>query len=142
MGIYLFTCLHSLYRAQPSYVRIIWGVTRSPVNLAMQNVVCKNPRTTKPHLLLAHTRLPWTCLRVCRPYAGGGRSVKKPTVNMHLQQFPKHILILLIMKNFILLVLRMSCQTTNETIPKIHNFILKFHNVKFYFISVVVYEIK
>jgi hypothetical protein len=31
----------------------------------MQNVVRKNPRTTKPHLLLAHTRLPWTCLRVC-----------------------------------------------------------------------------
>jgi hypothetical protein len=33
-------------------------------------------------------------------------------------------------------------QTVNETTPKMHDFILEFHNIKFYFISLVVYEMK
>jgi hypothetical protein len=33
-------------------------------------------------------------------------------------------------------------QTVNETTPKMHDFILEFHNIKFYFISLVVYGMK
>jgi hypothetical protein len=33
-------------------------------------------------------------------------------------------------------------KTVNETTPKIHDFILKFHNTKFYIVMLVVYEIK
>jgi hypothetical protein len=33
-------------------------------------------------------------------------------------------------------------ETVNKTTPKIHDFILKFHNTKFYFVLLVVYEMK
>ncbi len=35
-----------------------------------------------------------------------------------------------------------SFEIVNETTPKIHDFILEFHNTKFYIISLVIYGIK
>jgi hypothetical protein len=59
---------------------------------------------------------------------------------------------LLPMEDFISLFLRMPChqkcfETVNETTPKMHDFILEFHNTKFYVVplvvvSLVVYEMK
>jgi hypothetical protein len=51
------------------------------------------------------------------------------------------------MVDFILLFSNMSCylkyfKTVNKTTSKMHDFILEFHNNKFYFVSLVVYEIK
>jgi hypothetical protein len=51
------------------------------------------------------------------------------------------------MENFISLFLRMLChlkyfETINETTPKIYDFILKFNNIKFYVVSLVVYVMK
>jgi hypothetical protein len=33
-------------------------------------------------------------------------------------------------------------ETVNKIILKIHDFIIEFHNIKFYFVSLVVYEMK
>jgi hypothetical protein len=54
---------------------------------------------------------------------------------------------LLLVYDFISLFLRTSChqrcfETVNETTHKIHNFILKLHNTKFYVVSLVVYMMK
>jgi hypothetical protein len=51
------------------------------------------------------------------------------------------------MEYFILLFPRISYhlkyfETINETSPKLHDFILKFHNTKFYVVSLVVYVMK
>jgi hypothetical protein len=51
------------------------------------------------------------------------------------------------MNNSILLFLGMSChqkyfKIVNKITPKIHNFILEFHNTKLYVVSLVVYEMK
>jgi hypothetical protein len=51
------------------------------------------------------------------------------------------------MDDFILLFSSMSChlkcfEITNKIMHKMHDFILEFYNIKFYFISLVVYEIK
>jgi hypothetical protein len=51
------------------------------------------------------------------------------------------------MEDFILLFSRRQChlkcfETVNETTPKIYDFILEFHNTKFYIVPLVVYEIK
>jgi hypothetical protein len=51
------------------------------------------------------------------------------------------------MEYFISLFLRMSChlkcfETINETMPKIHDFILEFLNTKFYVVPLVAYEMK
>jgi hypothetical protein len=51
------------------------------------------------------------------------------------------------MENFISLFLRMLChlkyfETINETTPKMYDFILKFNNIKFYVVSLVVYVMK
>jgi hypothetical protein len=53
----------------------------------------------------------------------------------------------LLMVDFILLFSNMSCylkyfKTVNKTTSKMHDFILEFHNNKFYFVSLVFYEIK
>jgi hypothetical protein len=50
------------------------------------------------------------------------------------------------MEDFISLFPSMSChlkcfETVNET-TKMHDFILRFHNTKFYFVSLVVYGMK
>jgi hypothetical protein len=57
------------------------------------------------------------------------------------------VLRLLSMEDFILLFSRRQChlkyfETVNETTPKIYDFILEFHNTKFYIVPLVVYEIK
>jgi hypothetical protein len=54
---------------------------------------------------------------------------------------------LLPMEDFISLFPRMPChqkyfETVNETTPKMHDFILEFHNTKFYVAPSVVYEMK
>jgi hypothetical protein len=46
------------------------------------------------------------------------------------------------MEDFILMFSRMSChlkcfETIDETTPKINDFILEFHNTKFYFLLVI-----
>jgi hypothetical protein len=51
------------------------------------------------------------------------------------------------MEDFILFFPCMTChqkcfETTNETTSKIHDLILEFHNTKFYFILLIVYEMK
>jgi hypothetical protein len=51
------------------------------------------------------------------------------------------------MEYFISLFLRMSChqkyfETINETIFKIYDFILKFHNTIFYVVPLVIYGMK
>jgi hypothetical protein len=51
------------------------------------------------------------------------------------------------MEDFISLFLRMTCdvkyfEIINKTTPKIHYFILEFHNIKLYYIILVVYRIK
>jgi hypothetical protein len=51
------------------------------------------------------------------------------------------------MEYFISLFLRMSChlkyfESANEITPKMYDFILEFHNMKFYFLSLVVYVMK
>jgi hypothetical protein len=51
------------------------------------------------------------------------------------------------MEDFILLFLRMTYhlkyfKTINEIILKIYDIILVFHNTKFYFVSLMVYEMK
>jgi hypothetical protein len=51
------------------------------------------------------------------------------------------------MEDFILLFSEISChlkyfETVNKTTHKIHDFILEFYNTKFYFISLVFYEMK
>jgi hypothetical protein len=58
----------------------------------------------------------------------------------------KHVRLLPV-QDFISLFPRMSCdkkcfETVNETTPKMHDFILKFYNTKFYVVPSVVYVMK
>jgi hypothetical protein len=51
------------------------------------------------------------------------------------------------MEDFISLFLRITChlkyfEIINETTPKMHDFILEFHNIKLYFVSLVIYGMK
>jgi hypothetical protein len=60
---------------------------------------------------------------------------------------PMEVNAYVLVQYFILLFLRMSChqkyfKIVNKTTSKIHGFILKFDNTKFYIVSLVVYVMK
>jgi hypothetical protein len=85
-------------------------------------------------------------MSTCTSYTRNGYL---PQLNHGPQRYTEKLTMprLFAMEDFISLFLSMpyhlKCfETTNETTPKIHDFILEFHNTKFYFVSLVIYMIK